>query len=97
MRKLLLVMILASTSSSIAWCQNGTKLIGYDAVTSGRGGTATGIFDNPSLMMNNPAGLAFLPSSQGDLSFSLMEPKVYRFGKSHLSYFTFLAGKIARE
>lgn len=77
MRKLLLVMILAYTSSSIAWCQNGTKLIGYDAVTSGRGGTATGIFDNPSLMMNNPAGLAFLPSSQGDLSISLMAPKVY--------------------
>lgn len=57
--------------------QNGTRLIGFDAVTSGRGGTSTGFFDNPTLMMNNPAGLSFLPSSQADLSLSLMAPRVY--------------------
>ncbi|OIR02931.1 long-chain fatty acid outer membrane transporter [mine drainage metagenome] len=57
--------------------QNGTKLIGYDAVTSGRGGTATGSFDNPSLMVNNPAGISFLKSSQLDISVSLMAPSVY--------------------
>lgn len=57
--------------------QNGTKLIGYDAVTSGRGGTSTGTFDNPSLMVNNPAGISFLKSSQMDISFSLMAPSVY--------------------
>lgn len=57
--------------------QNGTKLIGYDAVTSGRGGTATGTFDNPSLIVNNPAGISFLKSAQFDVSFSLMAPSVY--------------------
>ena len=60
-----------------SFAQNGTRLIGYDAVTSGRGGTSTGFFDNPTLMMNNPAGLSFLKSSQFDISFSLMAPKVY--------------------
>jgi len=61
----------------IVHAQNGTKLIGYDAVTSGRAGTSTGTFDNPSLMMNNPAGLSFLKTSQLDASFSLMAPSVY--------------------
>lgn len=64
-----------------ALAQNGTRLIGFDAVTSGRGGTATGFFDNPSLMMNNPAGLSFLKSSQLDLSISAMAPRL-RFKNS---------------
>ncbi|CAN5419370.1 TonB-dependent receptor [soil metagenome] len=59
------------------FAQNGTRLIGYDAVTSGRGGTSTGFFDNPSLMMNNPGGLSFMKSRQLDLSFSLMSPTVH--------------------
>ena len=57
--------------------QNGTRLIGFDAVTVGRGGTSVGVFDNPSLIMNNPAGLSFLKSSQADLSISVMEPTVH--------------------
>ena len=57
--------------------QNGTQLIGYDAVTSGRAGTSVGNFDNTSLMMNNPAGIAFMKSSQMDLSMSFMTPSVY--------------------
>jgi long-chain fatty acid transport protein len=60
-----------------AFTQNGTQLIGYDAVTSGRAGTSVGSFDNPSLMMNNPAGISFLKSSQFDLSMSFMTPSVY--------------------
>lgn len=56
--------------------QNGTRLIGYDAKTIGRGGTVTGTFDNPSLMMNNPAGISFLGQSQLDINFSLMAPGV---------------------
>lgn len=59
------------------FAQNGTQLIGYDAVTSGRAGTSVGSFDNPSLMMNNPAGISFLKSSQLDLSMSFMTPSVY--------------------
>lgn len=57
--------------------QNGTRLIGFDAVTIGRGGTSTGFFDNPSLIMNNPAGLSFLKSSQIDMSISLMAPTTH--------------------
>lgn len=68
------ILVLASLTSS---AQNGTRLIGFDAVTSGRGGTSTGFFDNPSLMMNNPAGLSFLKSNQADLSVSLMAPDVH--------------------
>ncbi len=68
----LLLMIIIPTLA-----QNGTQLIGYDAVTSGRAGTSVGNFDNPSLMMNNPAGIAFLKSSQMDLSLSFMTPSVY--------------------
>jgi long-chain fatty acid transport protein len=60
-----------------SFSQNGTKLIGYDAVTSGRGGSATGTFDNPSLIVNNPAGISFLKSTELDVSFSLMTPSVY--------------------
>lgn len=71
--------------SAITWSQNGTRLIGFDAVTSGRGGTSTGIFDNPSLMMNNPAGLSFLKSSQADVSFSLMAPTVYFQNKYNIT------------
>jgi long-chain fatty acid transport protein len=67
--------ILLSVHQSFA--QNGTRLIGFDAKTTARGGTATGFFDNPSLMMNNPAGLSFLRSDQFDVSFSGMLPSVH--------------------
>jgi long-chain fatty acid transport protein len=60
-----------------SFSQNGTRLIGFDAKTTGRGGTSTGFFDNPSLMMNNPAGLSFLRSGEMDLSISLMTPTVH--------------------
>jgi long-chain fatty acid transport protein len=86
MKKLLCIIALLLMSASITWSQNGTRLIGFDAVTSGRGGTSTGFFDNPSLMMNNPGGLSFLKSSQADLSFSLMAPKVYFQNKNNITY-----------
>jgi long-chain fatty acid transport protein len=86
MKKLLYLIAALLMNMSFAWPQNGTRLIGFDAVTSGRGGTATGFFDNPSLMMNNPAGLSFLKSSQADLSFSLMAPKVYFQNKNNVAY-----------
>ena len=65
-----------SILSIISFGQNGTRLIGFDAVTSGRGGTVTGTFDNPSLMMNNPAGISFMKSSQADLGISVMAPTI---------------------
>ncbi len=77
MRKIFLLTGILLISAINTWSQNGTRLIGFDAVTSGRGGTATGYFDNPSLIMNNPAGLSFLKTPQADLSVSLMAPTVY--------------------
>jgi len=77
MRKKYFLAMALLLSSIFAYAQNGTRLIGFDAVTTGRGGTSTGFFDNPSLIMNNPAGLSFLKSSQIDLSISLMAPTVH--------------------
>lgn len=77
MRKFSILAVLIIMSTTVTRSQNGTRLIGFDAVTSGRGGTVTGFFDNPSLIMNNPAGLSFLKSSQADLSISLMAPRVH--------------------
>ncbi len=73
--RLLLIGLLLVESKAFA--QNGTQLIGYDAVTSGRAGTSVGYFDNTSLIMNNPAGISFLSSSQLDISTSFMAPTVY--------------------
>jgi long-chain fatty acid transport protein len=86
MKKLYYLLAVLLMNATATWSQNGTRLIGYDAVTSGRGGTSTGFFDNPSLMMNNPAGLSFLKSSQADLSFSMMAPEVYFQNKRNISY-----------
>jgi long-chain fatty acid transport protein len=66
----LLVLLVAAS----AFATNGTKLIGFDARTVGRGGTSFGFFDNASVMMTNPAGMAFLGGSQIDANFSLMVP-----------------------
>ena len=55
---------------------DGTRLIGFNAKMTGRGGTAIGVFDSPALMMTNPAGLAFLNGSALDVNLSLMVPQV---------------------
>ncbi len=57
--------------------QSGTKLIGFDASTIGRGGVSFGFFDNPDLMMTNPAGISFLNHSMIDANFSLMVPSLH--------------------
>lgn len=71
----ILAALIASAYTPLA-AQNGTKLLGSDAATIGRGGTTTGNFDNSSLINNNPAGLSFLESPQLDISASLMAPKL---------------------
>jgi long-chain fatty acid transport protein len=68
------IVLLLMTQS---FAQNGIRLIAFDAKTAGRGGTSTGFFDNPSSMMNNPAGLSFMKSNQLDVSVSLMAPTVH--------------------
>lgn len=56
--------------------QNGTRLIGFDAKTTGRGGVSTGFFDNTSLLMTNPAGISFLKENMLEADFSMMIPKL---------------------
>ena len=60
-----------------AIAQTGTRLVGFDARTIGRGGVSIGYFDNPNLLMTNPAGISFLPGSMLDANFSLMVPSLH--------------------
>lgn len=65
---------LALIFTTSVFAQNGTRLIGYDALSMGRGGTSIGIFDSPELMMTNSAGISFLQKSTLAGNFSLMAP-----------------------
>lgn len=68
-----LVMLLTTNILS----QNGTRMLGYDARSMGRGGVSIGIFDSPELMMTNPAGISFLEKSCLNADISLMFPSVH--------------------
>jgi long-chain fatty acid transport protein len=59
-----------------ALATNGTRVVGFNAKTIGRGGTTIGLFDSPMLMMTNPAGISFLKGSSIDANFSLMVPSM---------------------
>ena len=59
-----------------AFATNGTRIVGFNAKTIGRGGTTIGLFDSPMLMMTNPAGISFLSGSSIDANFSLMVPSM---------------------
>ncbi|MCE1188344.1 MAG: outer membrane protein transport protein [Ignavibacteria bacterium] len=59
------------------YAQNGTRLIGFDANSMGRGGVSIGTFDSPELMMTNPAGISFLNNSMLNLDISLMFPSLH--------------------
>jgi long-chain fatty acid transport protein len=61
---------------SSALATNGTRVVGFNAKTIGRGGTTIGVFDTPMLMMTNPAGISFLNGSSIDANFSLMVPSM---------------------
>jgi long-chain fatty acid transport protein len=67
-------LVICTFSSSFA--THGTRMVGFDARTVGRGGTGIGLFDSPSLMMTNPAGISFLKSPSLDANFSLLIPAV---------------------
>lgn len=71
------LLLLLATHSLKSSSQTGTRLTSVDALTAGRGGTSTGTFDNPSLIINNPAGLSFLSSAQLDASFALLAPSTH--------------------
>ena len=77
MKKLMGTLSIILILSFNLFAQSGTKLIGFDASTLGRGGTSIGFFNSPDLMMTNPAGISFLKSSMIDANFSLMIPSLH--------------------
>ncbi|MDR3667904.1 MAG: outer membrane protein transport protein [Ignavibacteriaceae bacterium] len=77
MKKILSSIVLLISLSSFTFGQNGTRLIGFDALSMGRGGTSIGTFDSPELMMTNPAGISFLNNSVVNLDMSLMFPTLH--------------------
>ena len=68
--------MIALCFTASAFATDGTRMIGFNAKMTGRGGTAIGVFDSPTLMMTNPAGLSFLDGSALDVNLSLMIPQV---------------------
>jgi long-chain fatty acid transport protein len=61
-------------SYSIANSQDGTRAIDYNTRSTGRGGVSIGFFDNPSVMITNPAGISFLNRSMLDANAIFMVP-----------------------
>ncbi|MFA6598531.1 MAG: outer membrane protein transport protein [Ignavibacteriaceae bacterium] len=74
--KLISVLIMTQLALTTVFATGGTKLLGYDAKTAGRAGVSFALFDSPTLMMTNPAGISFIGKSVLDANFSLMIPKV---------------------
>lgn len=64
-RALLCVLAATLLLATTAFATNGTRLIGFGTKMNGRGATGVGVFDSPSLMMTNPAGLTFLDTGSG--------------------------------
>lgn len=79
MKKMYLILTLFSLLFIIsqAGATNGTYLNGFSPFTIGRGGLSYGFYDSPILMMNNPAAVAFLPSSTIEANFSVLMPKLH--------------------
>jgi long-chain fatty acid transport protein len=68
--------LMLAVLAASAFSTNGTRVVGFNAKTIGRGGTTIGLFDSPMLMMTNPAGISFLNGSSIDANFSLMVPSL---------------------
>jgi long-chain fatty acid transport protein len=76
MKKLVIICVFLSLTAASILSQNGTRLIGFDSKTIGRGGVSTGLFDSPALMMTNPAGISFINGNTLEAGFSMMIPKL---------------------
>jgi long-chain fatty acid transport protein len=74
MRKIWVTIFVVLVTVSSLYAQNGTIPVGYNARSFGRGGTSIGVFDNPGLMMSNPAGLSFLNEQVFDINAIVMLP-----------------------
>lgn len=75
--KLLKSISLITIVASTLFAQSGTRLVGFDAKSLGRGGTSIGVFDTPELMMSNPAGLSFVNQSMLNVDVSAMFPALH--------------------
>lgn len=73
LKSISLVILIATT----LYAQSGTRLVGFDAKSLGRGGTSIGVFDGGELMMTNPAGLSFVNQSMLNVDFSMMFPALH--------------------
>src|SRR3970040_2310175 len=73
----LLILTMSMLAVASTFATHGTRMVGFSARTVGRGGTSIGMFDSPTLMMTNPAGIAFLSGSVIDANFSLMVPHTH--------------------
>ena len=74
MRKIWFTIFVVLVTVTSIYAQNGTIPVGYNARAFGRGGTSIGVFDNPGLMMSNPAGLSFLNEQVFDINAIIMLP-----------------------
>ena len=77
MKRILYMIALLPLVVCTTFATHGTRMVGFNAKSVGRGGTSFGIFDSPSLMMTNPAGIAFLDAPAIDGDFSLMVPGLH--------------------
>ncbi len=77
MRKLLITAMVLGLTLEVAFAStNGYLLNGYNAKSFGRGGTIVAIPDNSSVILTNPAGLAFLQNRSFGLGIGILIPKV---------------------
>lgn len=74
--KFVLMFVLALGMAQLS-ATNGTYLNGFSPISVGRGGLSYGFYDTPTLMMNNPAAVAFLPGSSLEANFSVLAPKLH--------------------
>jgi long-chain fatty acid transport protein len=76
MKTRLLILVLFLSAGNL-FATHGTRMVGFNAMSIGRGGAGLATFDNTSLMMTNPAGLSFLGSTAIEGDFSLMVPGLH--------------------
>lgn len=77
MKSFLKLFVMFVLFSSIQFAQTGTRMVGFNANSLGRGGTSIGYFDSPELMMTNPAGISFIKNNMLDVNLSLMFPSLH--------------------
>jgi len=60
--------------AAAAHATDGTRMMGFDAKSIGRGGAGIGLFNGTSVMMTNPAGLSFMTGPSLDIGLGLLVP-----------------------